>query len=137
MTLTRVWPDSIPLFWSEIVPIVQRALEHDYDKTSPADLLKRFMLGTFQLWAVFSETASIDCVVVTEILDFPNTSKLHVFLCASVDGTGGDKYYNLGMPVLTEFAREHNCSCLQAYCRKGLARKLDWDHSLCIITKTI
>ena len=36
-----------------------------------------------------------------------------------------------------EFALSEGCVALEAWCRKGLARKLDWDHEHSVVYKVL
>ena len=45
--------------------------------------------------------------------------------------------YDTIVNTLTMFGRGIGCNALEAWCRKGLARKLDWEHNYTVIVKPI
>ena len=59
------------------------------------------------------------------------------FIIGGKDGKGIDKWYGF-LPMVEGFALKAGCSSLEAWTRKGMARKLkDWNHSYMVITKDL
>lgn len=60
------------------------------------------------------------CCVVLEIIQYPQVSKLHVFLAA------GDlkRILDVFLPQMIEIAREHGCVSITNISRKGFLKRL-------------
>ena len=75
--------------------------------------------------------------MITEIITYPRKRILRVITLASKDGHGMDNWYDF-LPMVEGFAINNGGSALEAWTRKGLARKLkDWKHSYSVITKDL
>ena len=58
--------------------------------------------------------------VVTEIIEYPRTRKLHVLLAAGDFNRMIDRF----LPLVKRFARENGCNSITTTARKGFIRKL-------------
>ena len=90
-----------------------RALDVAGKTYGPEDVARAVADGRMQAW-----TAG-DSLVVTEVLTFPKTRALNVFLAV---GTLED-VMSL-QPTLEEFGRQHGCSVMRMEGRKGWRRVL-------------
>ena len=68
--------------------------------------------GIFQYWG------DKECGVLTQIVDYPRTRKLHIFIVAGNYTVAVERY----LPKLKEFAKEINASAITALGRKGFER---------------
>ena len=89
-----------------------------------------------QLWVALSE-GSVIAAMITEIVQYPRKRVLRVITIAGKDGYGMSKWYGF-LPLIEGFALNNDCSSLEAWTRKGMAKKLiDWEHKYMVITKDL
>ena len=89
-----------------------------------------------QLWTALSE-GSVIASMITEIVVYPRKRVLRVITIAGKDGRGMSRWYGF-LPLVEGFALSNNCSSLEAWTRKGMAKKLtDWEHKYMVITKDL
>jgi hypothetical protein len=72
--------------------------------------------------------------MVTEIIQYPRKKIVRVI---TLSGKDMNSWYEF-LPMLEGYAISNDCSSLEAWTRKGMARKLkDWKQSYCVITKDL
>ena len=128
--------DDIDSIWDECSPLIDLALKHSEGELISNDLLPFLKNGEQQLW-VAMEDGAIIASMVTEVISYPRKRILRVITIGGKDGKGIDKWYGF-LPMVEGFALKVGCSSLEAWTRKGMARKLkDWKHSYTVITKDL
>ena len=131
-----IQPDDIDVVWDEVVPLIELALKHSEGEVFAEDLVQHLKTGKMQLWTALSE-GSVIAAMITEIVVYPRKRVLRVITIAGKDGLGMGKWYGF-LPLVEGFALSNNCSSLEAWTRKGMARKLkDWEHKYMVITKDL
>lgn len=90
------------------------------DATSPELMLAAIQAGTMSLWAVH-EGDEIQAGIVLSVLENPKGKKLYVELLA---GTGMDEWVGDLEKTVLEAKALTGAMCVEASCRKGLARYL-------------
>ena len=131
-----IQPGDLELVWDEVVPLIEAALKYSEGEVIPEDLVKPIKIGKMQLWAALSE-GSVIAAMITEIVVYPRKRVLRVITIAGKDGRGMSKWYGF-LPLVEGFALSNNCSSLEAWTRKGMAKKLtDWEHKYMVITKDL
>ena len=129
-------PKDIPSLWHEVKPLIDKVLARDdfYSMTTD-DVLSRVLDKRQQLW-VGIENGSIFTAVVSRIAYYPNTKILQVITWSTVTGYGYDDWIALIVDTLKGFGSNNECFALQAWCREGLAKKLDWEQK-CVVVSTL
>jgi len=128
--------EDIDLVWDEVEPLVKVALKHSEGELLSEDLHPFLKEGEQQLWVAMEDGSIIACMV-TEVISYPRKRILRVITIGGKDGKGIDKWYGF-LPMVEGFALKAGCSSLEAWTRKGMARKLkDWNHSYMVITKDL
>jgi|ETNvirome_6_1000_1030641.scaffolds.fasta_scaffold24040_2 hypothetical protein len=131
-----VQPSDISIVWDEVVPLINNALKHAEGELLVEDLILPLSDGHMNLWVAFDEGIVV-AAMITEIIIYPRKKILRVITIAGKDGHGMDKWYGF-LPMVEGFALNNNCSSLEAWTRKGMAKKLkDWKHSYIVITKDL
>jgi len=126
-------PDDIGLVWDDVVPLIEKALQHAEGELVPDDIKKHLDKGDLRLWIAL-ESKEIIAAMVTEVIQYPRKKIVRVITLA---GKNMDMWYDF-LPMIEGYAISHGCSSLEAWSRKGMARKLkDWKHSYDIITKDL
>ena len=131
-----IQPDDLEVVWDEVVPLIEAALKYSEGEVIPEDLIKPIKIGKMQLWTALSE-GSVIASMITEIVVYPRKRVLRVITIAGKDGRGMSRWYGF-LPLVEGFALSNNCSSLEAWTRKGMAKKLtDWEHKYMVITKDL
>lgn len=94
--------------------LFDKALAYAGHTHTRADVWEGIKAGRFQYWP-----GDKSCIV-TEIIEFPRTRKLHIFLAAG----DLDEILDVLLPQMKEFAREHGCSSITNISRKGFLKRL-------------
>ncbi len=135
-TLHLVNPDMVQDIWPVARPLVEKALAHSEGQMLSSDALRMILNNKQQLWVGF-EQESIFTAVVTEVINYPRHKILRIITFATQTGYGMDHWYDTIVNTLSAYGRTLKCTALEAWCRKGLARKLDWEHNYTVIVKPI
>lgn len=92
---------------------LQRALDVAGNTHTPADVAQAVAEGRMQSWV------NGDSVVITEVMQYPRTNALNVFLAV-----GNMDEVLVLIPMMAEFGRQHGCTKMRMQGRKGWARVL-------------
>ena len=130
-----IQPDDVDMVWGDVTPLIDAALKHSEGEIISEDLLRPLKKGKMQLWVALSD--GVIAAMITEIIVHPRKRVLRVITIAGKDGQGMSKWYGF-LPLVEGFALSNNCSSLEAWTRKGMAKKLtDWEHKYMVITKDL
>ena len=129
-------PDDVQDVWPGARPLIEKALVHAEGGLTTTDILRFVLTGAQELWVGFQDT-DIFTALITEIIQYPRSKTLRIITFATTTGHDMDIWYDGIMDQLEEFGRANGCDGIEAWCRKGLARKLDWDHTYAVVFKTI
>ena len=130
-----IQPDDLEMVWDEVVPLINAALKHSEGEILSEDLVTPLEDGKMQLWVALSD--GVIAAMITEIITYPRKRVLRVITIAGIDGHGMGKWYGF-LPLIEGFALSNDCSSLEAWTRKGMAKKLkDWEHKYMVITKDL
>ena len=125
--------EDIDMVWDDVVPLIEKALRHAEGELIPDDIKKHLDSANLRLWVAL-EGRDVIAAMVTEIIQYPRKKIVRVITLAGKDMS---LWYDF-LPMLEGYAIRHGCSSLEAWSRKGMARKLkDWKHSYDIITKDL
>ena len=100
----------------------------------------KFLNDKFKLWVGFDSEhpARLATAVVTEVIPYPRHRILRIHTWATDTGYNFDEWYQPIVDQLEYYAKSIDCVALEAWCRKGLVRKLpDWEHLYSVISKPI
>ena len=121
------------MVWSEVSPLIRKALLHAEGELIPEDIKKHLDTSDLRLWVAL-ENKDVLAAMVTEIIQYPRKKIVRVITLAGKDM---NMWYEF-LPMVEGYAIRNGCSSLEAWSRKGMARKLkDWKHSYDIITKDL
>ena len=114
--------DMVDDFWDQVIPFVDKALEHGHGEFEAEDIHEALLSKDMQLWVIYEEPENnIVLAVVTQIINYPK-----IKVCRIVT-LGGESHllWEKKLFILEEWARENGCVRMEAYCRDGLQRKLN------------
>ena len=125
--------EDVDMVWSEVSPLIRKALLHAEGELIPEDIKKHLDTSDLRLWVAL-ENKDVLAAMVTEIIQYPRKKIVRVITLAGKDM---NMWYEF-LPMVEGYAIRNGCSSLEAWSRKGMARKLkDWKHSYDIITKDL
>lgn len=131
--------DKIIDIWSQVEPIIKRAVNYADGSILLADVLSGLLTDKFGLF-VGMEDDEIDSALVLEFKQYPRKKVLFILFWATKSGHDYDSWIQY-ISAIEEFARAADCDRIEAYTRKGLARKLNktlnWDNEYSVITKNL
>lgn len=133
--LLIVDPNDIDYIWEDVEPLIDIALSYSNGELLSQDVRRMVMTEQQTLWVGLKD-GEIFCAGTTEIVTYPRKKLLRVITFATKNGHDY-KYWKSFEEVIEGFAIRRECSALEAWTRKGLAKKLDWDHEYSVITKDI
>tara|TARA_R100001463_G_scaffold51218_3_gene101801 strand:- start:75 stop:500 length:426 start_codon:yes stop_codon:yes gene_type:complete len=131
--LFLVKPEDFPYVWDEVEPLIDKALSYANGEMNTSDVLELLVDGTQVLWIGLKEDV-IFCAGTTEVINYPQKRILRIITFASKTG----HYYELWKDfadTLEDFGTKIGCSSLEAWTRKGMARKLKWENEYSVITR--
>ncbi len=131
--LFLVKPEDLPYVWDEVKPLIDKALSHANGEMNSSDVLN-FLFDEVQLLWVGIKNDNIFCAGTTEVVNYPQKKILRIITFASKTG----HYYELWKDfadTLEDFGTKIGCNALEAWTRKGLAKKLKWENEYSVITR--
>ena len=133
--LLIVNPDDLDHVWHEVEPLIEKALVHSEGELYTEDVLRLIFEEKQVLW-VGMKDGEIFCAGVTEIITYPRKRVLRIITFATKSGHDYEHWKDF-IEVIEGFGVRHRCSAIEAWTRKGLAKKLKWDNEYSVITKDI
>ncbi len=131
-----VKPDNAPLIWHTVRPLIEKTLVHAEGEMNSSDSLRMILNQDQQLW-LGVEDDKVFLALITEIIRYPQKNTLRIINFSTQTEEDMDTWYEQAVNILTEFGLKVDCTNLEAWCRKGFARKLDWEHEYVVISKPI
>ena len=135
MTLSLVSPKDIPYVWCEVKPLIEKALSYNSGEMDSFDVLHHLLTKVQMLWVGTNED-KIFCAGTTEIINYPKKRVFRIVTFATKSGHDYELWKDF-IYTLEDAAKTCGCTLIEAWVRKGLARKLKWDSEHSVITKTI
>ena len=133
---TLVKPEDVPFIWHEVGPLIEKALKHNYlGSMTSVDALRLILNERQQLW-IGVDKDGLFLAILTQVVPYPRHTVLRIITFATKTGHDMDIWYQ-HLSTLEQFGRDYDCKALEAWTRKGLAEKLNWEHEYAVITKEI
>ena len=134
-----VTEDTIEDIWPIARDLVQKALVHSEGAMQTSDVLRCLLNEKFKLWVGFDEVnpAVLATAVITEVIPYPRHRILRIHTWATQSVFEFDTWYQPIVDQLEYYANSVDCVALEAWCRKGLAKKLKWYNEYSVVVKPI
>ena len=134
-----VTEDTIEDIWPIARDLVQKALVHSEGAMQTSDVLRCLLNEKFKLWVGFDEVnpAVLATAVITEVIPYPRHRLFRIHTWATQSGFEFDTWYQPIVDQLEYYAKSIDCVALEAWCRKGLAKKLKWYNEYSVVVKPI
>jgi hypothetical protein len=132
--LALIPPSEIGRVLSLVLPWLEKVVERSHGGNTLEGFLKQFAAGLWQLW-VIDDGAKLRGMLVTALDVTPSGRKV----CTIRVVTGEDSLSWLHLTHdLEEWAKSKGCDRMEAWARKGWARRLpDWHMSHVMLEKDI
>lgn len=133
--LLRVMPETMVMSWATVSPLLEKALEHNNQEMTLADVAENIVNDRAQLWVVIQNNIP-RAMSVTEIVTFPRKKVCRIVL---LGGVSFEEWKHI-LVDLENWALMHGCIELDAYCRPGMARKaktMGFEQSSIVMTKNL
>tara|TARA_R100000008_G_C3571433_1_gene162389 strand:- start:1157 stop:1570 length:414 start_codon:yes stop_codon:yes gene_type:complete len=130
-----VYPNEIPQMWFNIKPLIEKALVHANGEMLASDILKLLLENKEHLFIGY-DNDEILSALVGEIITYPQKKTFRIITWSTKSGHDYEAWIGL-FDTIEYFAKSKGCDSIEAWTRKGLARKLKWDNEYSVITKNI
>ena len=130
-----VQPNEIPYIWIEVKPLIEKALTYANGEMLPEDVLSLLLQDKEHLFIGYTND-EIQSALVGEIITYPQKKAFRIITWSTKSGHDYKAWIDL-FDTIEYFAKSEGCDSIEAWTRKGLARKLKWDNEYSVITKNI
>lgn len=120
LQLSAVPPDAIQLVWSDVEPMLQKAVDVSGGRYTTIGILNSLLRKELGLWVVLEDDVPI-AVLTTRICEYPRRRAL------AIDWIGGARmreWLPLAQETFLRYARDNGCTELQGYGRRAWERWL-------------
>ena len=133
-------PKSIPYMWHQVKPLIDKALVHSNGELTSDDVLELLLSKRETLVIGYTDPEDsykeILMAAVTEVVQYPRKKVLRIIAWATKSGYDGDEWLTL-FSTIEYIGKKSGCDYIEAWTRKGMARKMKWDHEYSVITKQL
>ena len=126
---------EIPYIWHEIKPLIDKALVHSQGELLTADVLSSLLNKELFLF-IGIDGEEINSALIAELVDYPRKRNFRILTWSTRSGHDFELWINL-FNVIEEFAKSAGCTSLEAWVRKGLVKRLKWDHEYSVVSKKL
>jgi hypothetical protein len=113
--------NAVGSMWPMVVEHLAKGLEYSNGEISLDDIYDGLISRDMQLWGAFSTEGECVAAMVTEIINYPRKMACRMI----VVGGGHMKYWLDYQTEFMRWAKENGCDRVEAYCRDGMARRLE------------
>jgi hypothetical protein len=125
-----ILPEDVEVVWPHVEDHIERSANRAEGELLPGDYLRFLIDGQMHLWVAI-ENNSVIAAMVTQVIVYPRKRSLRII---AVGGEGMERWQKF-FPMLESFASSLNCTCLEAWGRKGWKKILkDWKSSYIVYT---
>jgi hypothetical protein len=117
-------PLHIQMVWEQVEEMLVPAIERSNGRWTMDSIYESLTGGRKHLWLVFDETSSIDCVAITEVIEYPAKNMLSIEF---IGGSNIEKWVHKLLEVLNRFAWDAGCGGIEATARLGFWKWLETD----------
>lgn len=121
--------------WFNVKPLIEKALVHANGEMLSSDILKLLLENREHLFIGY-DNDEILSALVGEIITYPQKKTFRIITWSTKSGHDYESWIDL-FDTIEYFAKSKGCDSIEAWTRKGLARKLKWDNEYSVITKNI
>lgn len=126
---------EVPLVWHKVKPFIDKALIYSNGEMVAADVLSSLLNKELFLF-IGLEDDEINSALIAELVDYPRKRVFRILTWAAESGYDFKLWMNL-LNFIEDFARTAGCEYLEAWVRKGLVKRLKWDHERSVVTKKL
>jgi len=128
-------PSDVLKVWGKVEPLITKALKHNHGELVSSDILELLLQKRQLLWVGFEDN-DIHSALVGEFITYPRKKAFRIITWSTKSGYHYEEWMEL-FNKIENFARLNGCSVMEAWTRKGLAKKLNWNHSYSVVVKQL
>jgi len=128
-------PSDVLKLWGKVEPLITKALKHNHGELVSSDILELLLQKRQLLWVGFEDN-DIHSALVGEFITYPRKKAFRIITWSTKSGYHYEEWMEL-FNKIENFARLNGCSVMEAWTRKGLAKKLNWNHSYSVVVKQL
>ena len=128
-------PSDVSKLWGKVEPLITKALKHNHGELVSSDILELLLQKRQLLWVGFEDN-DIHSALVGEFITYPRKKAFRIITWSTKSGYHYEEWMEL-FNKIENFARLNGCSVMEAWTRKGLAKKLNWNHSYSVVVKQL
>ena len=136
MKALLVPPHEVPSVWIEVKPLIDKALAHSVEGADANDMLRPIINGACFLWIVV-DGHDIESVCFGELTEYPSKKGFYIHGWSTKSGYKFDEVMETFNDSVVNFAKINGCDFIEAKVRKGLTKKLNWNHTHSYVTLTL
>jgi len=121
MNIRLLLPEEILQRWSEISPLIQKALDTGQGENTLVDHMKNLMNLQTHCWLIYNNQDETVGVGLTEFIQYTRHKTLHII---TVTGKDFESWGGLVHPTLERFAKDGGAIAVEQWGRPGWARVL-------------
>ena len=126
---------EVPFIWHKIRPLIDKALVYSNGEMLTADILSS-LLNKELLLFIGTEDDEINSALIAELVNYPRKRVFRILTWSTKSGHDFKLWIDL-LNIIEDFARSAGCTSLEAWVRKGLVKRLKWDHERSVVTKKL
>ena len=128
-------PSDVSKLWGKVEPLITKALKHNHGELDSSDVLGLLLQKKQILWIGFEDN-DIHSALIGEFVTYPRKRAFRIVTWSTKSGYHYEEWMKL-FDKIENFARLNGCSVMEAWTRKGLAKKLNWNHSYSVVVKQL
>ncbi len=114
-------PNEVPYIWVAIKPLIEKALVHANGEMLSSDILKLLLENKEHLFIGY-DNEEIQSALVGEVIHYPQKKVFRIITWSTKSGHDYEAWIDL-FDTIEYFAKSRGCDSIEAWTRKGLARK--------------
>mgnify|MGYP003111319877 FL=1 len=121
MRFSAVPKEAVKHIWKDVERLLDKSVKTAEGKMELIDVLNGVLDGTYVLWVVMEEDDTLIAAITTRIVQYPKRKSM------ALDWVGGskmNKWNDMVIETISEFAKKNDCQHLEGYGRKAWARSL-------------
>ncbi len=116
-TVTMIPTEHCQEMWGRVAKLLKPAVKSSRGRWTMANCLESLIDGRQNLWVAYDSNKVIKAAATTLITTYPNRKLLGIQFLGGTESKG---WMDEAMPIFRRFARDNDCSGIEAIGRYGL-----------------
>jgi len=119
---SRLHPEQVLNWWHKLRPHIESANTYSLGEMTPFDIALMAMVDKAHIWLTVDKSDEIVTVIVTRFIEQTRRKTMLIQSCGG--SVGGWAAWTKHHDTLVQFAKDHGCSSIQIWGRRGWERRL-------------